>query len=168
MPRIRLTLLCAAALSLVAISPGLSAQTEAPPVSIDPELLDLDDPASPISVAFPDLERLARPDGFLNVSDEELDLVVFRSGRQIYLYADVQGGAPSDEAERIATFYEHETDAGLPRGIRDALVDAGASQEQADAALGELEAYFQRPYRWQALCFQVGESIEMQGIAGVR
>lgn len=132
------------------------------------ELMELDDPAAPLHFHFPDLERIVRPTGFSNVAVESFDLVVFRSGRQIYLYEGVDGGSVSTDAEPIVTFYGHETDAGLPRGIRDALVANGASQEAADDAIGELEQQLAPPYAWQALCFRVGDTVEMQGIAGVR
>ncbi len=157
-----------AALLLLATSASAQPQIEAPPISIATELLDIDDPASPLQIEFQDLERVARPTGFVNSTEDTFSLIVFRSGRQIYLYEDVGGGVISDDAEPIATFYEHETDAGLARGIRDALVGAGATQEAADAAIGEIAQRLDRPYGWQALCFRVAETIEMQGISGVR
>ncbi|MFT6396255.1 MAG: hypothetical protein ACJAYU_000998 [Bradymonadia bacterium] len=159
-----------AALLITSLGSSAAAQPEleAPPVSVAPELLELDDPATPLSFDFPDLDRLARPTGFSNLTEESFQLIVFRSGRQIYLYEDIGAGAISDGADPTATFYEHETDAGLARGIRDALVESGASQEAADSAIGELQDRLDRPYGWQALCFRVGETVEVQGIAGVR
>lgn len=142
---------------------------EAGPTALNPDdLLDLDDPAAPLHFDFPDLERIARPTGFANVSESSFDVVLYRSGRQIYLYIGVDGGAASGDLEVAATFWEHETDAGIPDRLRRSLIVRGASEESADEAVAAIEEMLQRPYRWQALCFSVEQRVDVLGIAGVR
>jgi hypothetical protein len=144
-------------------------ELEAGPTALDPEsLIDLDDPAAPLHFEFPDLERLARPTGFSNVSEAEFDVVLYRSGRQIYLYVGVEGGAASEELEAVATFWEHETDAGIPDRLRAELTRRGAPPESAEEAVTAIAEMLERPYRWQALCFSVEDQVDIIGVAGAR
>lgn len=172
------TAACFAAPAIASQSPSLSDHLvqidetpEAPPaeISVD-DLVDIDDPAAPLQIVFPNADRIARPTGFALVPEREADLVVFRSGRQIYLHLKAsEAGVEQELADAIATFWEHETDSGLGDGIRVALTDLGASPNAAAATVDELEQLLARPYRWQALCFTlIPDGIEVIGIASAR
>lgn len=162
----------ALALSFVAVQPstadhepllpGHVAQLGDPVDDIGPDeptapslqFVDLDDPNAPLTVHFSDEERLARPMSFSVNGSALIDLVVFRSGRQIYLHLAAEPGESFiDDAD--ATYWEHETDAGLGDGIRRALTQRGASPDAAEAVASALQPLLERPYRWQALCFML-------------